>query len=163
MWTDTFSKVSKCHNTAVHKINHRCTTWSMKKSLQGQLLWFSQFPHHQWMDFHEVPIKFTLSAAAWPIYLQMHKMLHSNYSKEMLQKTWWHIQLCCYFIRIKTDMVRDTVRDVFSTYHVDPSSSDCLEPWLMHYSICINIKNFYQELLDVKPHQRVNPPSDSVL
>jgi len=44
MLNDTLSKVTKCHNTAVLKINHRCTevaTWSMKKSLQNQLLWFS--------------------------------------------------------------------------------------------------------------------------
>lgn len=108
-----------------------------KKACRISLCGFLSFPiTNEWI-FMESPLKSHLVQLHDQVTCQMHKMLCSNCSKKMLQKTWRHTQLCCYLIRIKTDMVRDTVRHVLSTYHVDPSSSDCSEPWLMHYTICV--------------------------
>lgn len=153
MWNDAFSKVSKCHNTVVHKSitdvwrqQHRA--W--KKVCRISYYGFLSFPITNEWTFMKSPLNLHLVQLHDQVTCQMYKMLCSSCSKEMLQKTWRHTQLCCYLIRIKTDMIRYTVRHVFSTYHVDPSSSDCSEPWLMHYPICTNTKNFDHELLDAK-------------
>jgi hypothetical protein len=130
MWCEKILFQKSANATTQLSTRSIIDVWRQQHGAWKKACWISccgflSFPITNKWTFMKLPLNLHLAQLHDQVTSHMHKMLCSSCSKEMLQKTWRHTQLCCYLIRIKTDMVRDTVRHVFSTYHVDPSSSDC--------------------------------------
>jgi hypothetical protein len=109
-----------------------------KKACRTSYIGFLSFPITNEWTFMKSPLNLRLVQLHDQVTCQMCKMLCSSCSKEMLQKTIRHIQSCCYLIRLKTDIARDTVKHVFST-----SSCRSVKEWLFR-TVIDALLNMYQ-------------------